>query len=571
MLALPRRTWTPERTAEAVSVLTAALRTPAGTMTLKPVQAIALAELGAYGGGFFPIGVGEGKTLLSLLAFTVLGASRPLLIVPANLTGKNGKTEAAAAELRRHWQIPTPGRLRIMAFELISHPNHWAALLRYLPDVIGVDECHRLKDSHAAVTKRVFRYLNGNAPIPKGAADSERAAIETANEAGRACKFFAESGTITSRSLKDYAHIVGRCLGPQAAPVPCRPTELDEWAEALDERPGLDGRIEPGALALLQGPQEAGLEPIEAARRAYRRRLVDTPGVVATTESALGCSLRIGVLRPKLPPNLLEAMRVVRDAWLLPDGTELLDGLRAAEAIHQLATGFYYRWDPWPPRPWLDARKAWASACRHILTTNRRALDSEKIVTDAIVAGLYPEAEEALAAWLTVEPTFKQTTVPVWIDDGIVDAAAEWAASNEGIVWTARRAFAERLRARTGLPYYGRQGCDTDGNPIPELGNPACGKGTVIASLANRTGRNLQGWSKALVTAMPRNGEWWEQLLGRLHRPGQRADNVSYEVFVTCEEHVRALDQVMADARYVEQSTGQVQKLSYADVEDYEL
>lgn len=38
------------------------LKTPRGTMRLRPIQAIALAEIGMYGGLFGPIPVGEGKT-----------------------------------------------------------------------------------------------------------------------------------------------------------------------------------------------------------------------------------------------------------------------------------------------------------------------------------------------------------------------------------------------------------------------------------------------------------------------------------------------------------------------------
>jgi hypothetical protein len=538
VLALPRRFWS-EADAEALAAsLTAAFRTAGGSQALRPIQALALAELGAYGGALVGAGVGKGKTLVSFLAPRAAGALRPLLLVPANLIGK---TRRAFALLAAHWDAPP---IRIESYELLGTRKGAALLEEIAPDLIVCDESHRLKSTDAAVTKRVMRYL---AEHPT-------------------CLLLCMSGTITKDSLLDYAHLLRRCLGRANAPVPIGQTETEEWASALDERGHEFERLLPGALLMLCGPEEADAEsPRDAARRAYRRRLVDTPGVIITTDGALGCSLRIAERRVKLAPAVTEALAGLRSRWAMPDGREFMQATEVWAAARQLALGLFYRWDPPAPRAWLDARREWFSACRSILGRNRRNLDSEAQVTDAVREGLYPQAEAALEEWDSIGPTFRPNVVPVWMDFGVVDACAAWTKEGPGIIWTEHVFFARELARRTGLPYYGRKGLDQAGRPIPEFGEPGCGDGVVIASLGNATGRNLQGWCRNLVTSSPANGEQWEQLLGRTHRPLQPADDVTYDLLVTCREHVEAYEKAQRGAAYIEATTGQIQKLSYAD------
>ncbi len=86
ILALPRRTHTD--LAALATELTALLKQPAGNMSLRHIQALALYDIGTVNGGFLPIGVGEGKTLISLLAPFVLNAAKPILLLPAGLQEK---------------------------------------------------------------------------------------------------------------------------------------------------------------------------------------------------------------------------------------------------------------------------------------------------------------------------------------------------------------------------------------------------------------------------------------------------------------------------------------------------
>lgn len=539
VIALPRRVWLPEDEDDLARRLTQVLRTPSGTMELRPVQARALFELSDAGGLFASMRVGAGKTLTSLLAPRVLHSRRPLLLVPAKLKAKTGREHKLAM---RDWQVPN--WLRTESYELLGRVQAKDLLERYQPDLIIADECHRLKNLRAAVTKRVLRYLW--------------------SEAGRACVLAVMSGTVTDHSLKDFAHLLERALWEANAPIACNPSELEEWAEALDERE-FEDRIHPGALLQLRGPEEAdAADDLEAARRAYRRRLAQTPGVVATVEPFLGCSLSVTALQP--PANRAAFARL-REFAELPDNTLLADAVAVWRHARELALGFFYRWDPPPPQDWMDARREWSAACRYILTHNRRDLDSELDVANAVDDGLYPAAEDALEAWRTIKDSFKPNTVPVWIDDAALDAAAKWAEA-PGIVWVEHVAFGEELSRRTGMPYYGRKGQDARGRPIPEFGEAGSGAGSIIASIAsNGTGRNLQAWSRNLFTAAPSTGRLMEQLLGRTHREGQAADEVTVECFITCKEQADAIAKARARARYIEHTTGQAQKILYADVD----
>ena len=55
------------------------------TITLRGVQADALYAIDSYKQGFFPIGVGHGKTIISVLSHLVTGSAKSLLFVPSNV------------------------------------------------------------------------------------------------------------------------------------------------------------------------------------------------------------------------------------------------------------------------------------------------------------------------------------------------------------------------------------------------------------------------------------------------------------------------------------------------------
>ena len=87
----------------------------------------------------------------------------------------------------------------------------------------------------------------------------------------------------------------------------------------------------------------------------------------------------------------------------------------------------------------------------------------------------------------------------------------------------------------------------------------------MIASIrAHGTGVNLQAYNDSIILTPPSSGAVWEQLLGRMHRQGQEADQVTYTVYQHTEELIEALEKSIENASYIEKSMGQKQKLIYA-------
>lgn len=555
---LPRRVWDESSAGRLSEILTPLLAQPGGTMRLKPVQAQALHDAGVQGGGFFPIRVGGGKTLTSLLCAYVLDAKRPILLIPAKLAEK---TRREMRVLAKHWRIPVE-RIRVVSYELLGRTQSQDLLNNHRPDVIITDESHCLKNPKAVVTKVVTRWMRENPST----------------------KFVAMSGTVTKRSLKDYAHIAQWCLKGNT-PIPHGFVELTKWCGALDEKTNPFARVHPGALMDLADVQDLGEDEVSTARKAYRRRLGETPGVVATVERYTGSSIYLDTDIPKaiIPgkgavhemgggASVEGALATLRETAMAPDGWAFADAMQVWACVRQLALGFYYRWNPRPPEPWYIARQAWNKYCRDTIKHPPHGVivDSEKQVALAIVRGAIPDQDGVYRKWKDLEPSFDPKTEAVWLDETVARHCAAWLKSHpHGIVWSEHSAFGRKVAQLAGVPYFGRQGKDAQGRTFyhPET-DPHGYKGPCVASVSsNATGRNLQFWWRDnYLASCPPNGQIWEQLLGRTNRDGQEADEVTATVLIACVEHLDALERACNDARYIEDSTGQAQMLLYADL-----
>jgi len=497
------------------------------------VQAIALYEAVECGGMFGPIRVGGGKTLLSFLVASVLEAKRPLLLLPAALIEK---TRQERETLARHWRLPT--NLQIKSYEILGRVS-CAEELKYIrPDLLIADEVHRLKNHRAGVTRRVTRYLKENPDT----------------------KFVGMSGTIMKSSLRYFGHILRWCL-KDSAPIPLTEDELGVWADALDENSNPLARVKPGAIFDL-GARPDGGDALSAARQIFQKRLLETPGVVASgNRDDVGCSLYIKALEYECAPVTDEHFKTLRTLWETPDGWAFSQALELRRHALTLSIGMHHIWDPRPPVEWLTARREWAAFVRETLA-HSRTLDTELQVANACDAGLL--SSTALRNWRDIRDTFTINPKPMWHDDSALKVCETWLKGPPGIVWTEHVFFAKALAKRAGVQYYGADGLAEDGrtNILDTTGKMSI----VVSIQANSTGRNLQAFSRNLVTSPPPGASGWEQLLGRTHRPGQKADEVTVDVLVGCREHHDAFEKALEASKAAADTMGHDQKLLLSDV-----
>lgn len=537
ILALPRRTANALDHVD-IQVVSNKYRRPNGTMLLRPIQAWALEEARTQRGLIAPMAVGGGKTLVSLLLPRAMDVSTSVLFVPAAL---KRQLQNNYDEYLQHWVLPNlydykfdttvKNMLYVFSYDELSSPKKFDLLSRINPDLLICDEAHNLKALSAARTKRLLRYF----------------------KARPTTLFCAMSGTLISRSIMDFGHLAPLALR-ERTPTPLTYPVRVEWASALD--PGLE-RAPPGELMRF-------CRPGEDVRVGFRRRLTETHGVVASPPEIFPVSLNIFKRKPTLDDETQGVMLGVRKTWSLPTGENFDSALSYWRAMTQLACGFYYRWI-WPNgepedvrREWMDARREWNSEVRDYLQKRASAgMDSPGLLAEAAASGKWASA--AWARWAAVKDSATPATEPVWISDCIVQEAVQWGRNNVGIIWYAHDAFGQAVAKAGGFPLCGG-GHDTGIEKED-------GSRTIVASIdAHGTGKQLHMFSRALVTTPPGSNEGWEQLLGRLHRPGQVADEVNFDVYQHTIELQEAFTRARDEAPFVAGVLDVRPRLTYATI-----
>lgn len=570
---LPRRVWGDDEVEEAVEVLTETLRTPRGTMRLWPLQAQSIAEIVDNRGALLPVPAGDGKALISLLAPSLMPeCARPVLFVPAHLREQTRRV--VIPSMRKHWRIRDD--IRVIGYSELSLAKNAEMLDEINPEFIAADECHYLKHLKSGRTKRMRRFMRAN----------------------EHCVFAGMSGTITQRSLHDYAHILGWTHGAAKAPIPMRYTDLCDWASALDERVQEGQRMEAGALTVLCREEETVAD-------GFRRRLVETPGFVFGDSTHVTSTLTLRKLDWPAPPLAKPMLERLRDSWEDPNGDPVMEAIVLWQKARQLALGFWLRWVPPAPRDWLDSRRAWAGFVRDTLGNNQRGLDTPLQVYRECAtthheprlnlltvddetpvdeqarkmaenfrrreehtkehakwkAGLNPQHCD-WCMWQSVKDDFKPNPVAEWIDYTQAQLCADWAVKEKGIVWVDNPVFGEKVAEFAGCQYFGAG----DERIL------TCPAGPIVASLrAHGTGRNLQDrWHKMLFASPPSSNDATEQGLARCHRAGQPHDEVEAFFVLGEDEQMLSMQKAVSQARYVKSTIGTRQRLLYANY-DFEL
>jgi hypothetical protein len=281
-------------------------------------------------------------------------------------------------------------------------------------------------------------------------------------------------------------------------------------------------RVKPGALLELgQGHRDGN--DLSRARQAFHHRLVETPGVVCSLHAE---QVELLALRawPHYDVNAAteQNFETLRTLWETPDGWALSEAVDVWRHARELALGFHYVWDPrrrtsGSPR----AARGRSTCARRSRSRDARFREAGR---DGVREGELPDVE--FRAWQAIRSRRSRSTRrPCGTTMPRSTSASVARRRRRASAGSTTRSLAASSRARTGFSYFGQNGLDATGASILDA------KGPIIASIAaNGTGKNLQAWSKNLITCCPTGASVWEQLLGRTHRTGQLADQVECDV-----------------------------------------
>lgn len=501
----------------------------AGPPRLRSAQSAMLAEARSRTGLLGFVGVGEGKSLASLLMPAALAMAPTLLLVPAHV--REQLLEVDVPRYARHFKIPLES-ITVRSYSDLSSPRTFDLLDRLKPRLIVCDEAHNLRPKSGSVrSSRFYKYLRSNPSV----------------------RLVAMSGSLLAKSLRDVGAISAHALGI-ASPLPISWSDLEEWCAAVD--PDVESRLEPGALLELCS---AG----EAPRAGLQRRVAESPGVVVVADpDGVGSSLVVEVVRPPAAPAVRAAIKEVESTWSI-GGEEHADALEHAAVLRELSLGFYYAWeweDGAEDKEWLEARAEWRRTVREFLRhRSRPGLDSPGLVEEAARRGGLPaDVASSWSRWAPLSEKPGPTTVARWLDDSALRFAIK-AAGRSSIIWYRHRAVGDQL-AKIGVDTFGAgTAASREVLRLAEMKDP----GTVAMSIrAHGTGKNLQhAWSRNVVLGAPRGADVWQQLIGRTHRPGQTADEVSFLVVCPTADAEAPMHGAVETARFVQETTGEPQKL----------
>lgn len=473
-----------------------------------------------YPGVLGAMSCGSGKTLSLQLAPKVFGISsmRTTLITEANLIPQLRRDVEQWSE---HYRLAQP---RTLTYGKLSHPSGERVLERMAPQLIMLDEAHKL--GRGARARRLWRYV----------------------EANRDCRVIAVSGSLLGAAVMDLADLANLVLR-HWSPFPHTDGVLGHWASVLDVG-GEYSVVDMGALTPLV--RWAGLPPTGCprtdARNAVRSRLETAPGVLVTSGPLdVGPSLQLELHEP---PQT-DALKTLEKRWELPDGTQLVDMLEYARHASTLRLGFYYRFRPdTVNEEWMEARRRWNGLVKHLVEYGR--FDTPYFAVEAAEnRQLSPQQLSVYAAWKTIRDAVPEPErETVWVADGqarLRQMVEEWrAAQPDSVIWYHSKAIESLTFPRV--------------ETVTAEDEPPDTEGCYMVSLAHRQGWNGQRFSSAFVLQPPKSAREMEQLLSRHHRRGQKND-VYFKLFCTERDRRTIRDRAVA----VRDTVGNAQRFLVAD------
>lgn len=584
---------------------------------LNPVQAWTLYEAEQVGGIVGFMGTGSGKTITGILAPLLFPDAKlaVLLIEPKQRVHYRNHY----LRLREHFRVPSiihgesipgstvPGTVatHLVSYSMLSQTKNSDMLDVLQPGLLILDECHRAC-GNSAINRRVKRYCLARIRA------REDAIARGESVPPRAIYLLDWSGTLENKSIEDSQMLCAFSLGT-GSPLPIDPVAAKRWSDVIDPSYKPDRRS-PTARSLQRtfgGGEYDDTNiaklftlPEDAIRKGFCQRRKQTRGIVSANAIDVNASIYISERKIKnIPQAVKDALNMVREEWLRPDGEELVEKIEQVACARHIAVGLYPYWafpkhpctcaPGAPPRScdqcklieeWYARRKDFNKELRTKLQQGEVNLDSPKLAEEAAMRfyqkpayqGSLPVWEcKSYPAWAEICDRVEYEERIKWIDDFLVQDAARWAkdADNErngrpGIVWFQSVAFGRRLSEVTGLPYF-------NGGPGGEERlNAEKGDRSIICSI-KALGAGTDGLQKKfcdqLIVEIPASNssqQGLEQLLARLHRLGQKADTVNTWVYLHVPELMDALRSAYRQAKFNQDMTGNIQKLLLADMDD---
>lgn len=549
--------------------------------TLFREQASAVAAYLTEAGGFFPIGVGWGKTGIALMVAERAwqkGHRKIAIMLEPGCLAQLVKTDIPYWRNRTNLSVPfivLGGKSRkerkvyydsgrkgcyIIPYSLLSVTDTMDMLEAVDPELVIADECHNLKDRKTARTKRWMAMMQY-----------------------RERELVAMSGTITSKSIEDYRHLVDLALKDNS-PLPRSGAMAYSWGRVIDSGSAITDQHQSGPLEPLVDWANERLKPgeeklrltVSDIREAFTRRMHSAPGVISSPDSEIKASLSIEGLNEKGQPwaeegpfwqkregwlKLDTLMNRVKEEWQTPNGDEIEHAIHIFKWMVELGTGFYNEL-VWPEPDYLmqhrgvneveaasaikDAQIAHAyhqlynKTLRAFFEESPPGLDTTMEVARNI--NQHPELlpaklVEAYCIWKKHEAEaetkhgflVERLSRAVRVCDFKIHRAVTWAKHvmdkhGSGIIWVYHREVGKWMMDMLKAAKVPAIACPAGANKeIEGLFNPETGTNDAIAVTSIRshgTGKNLQKAGAQLFLQWPRDAKRAEQTLGRVHRNG---------------------------------------------------
>lgn len=446
---------------------------PESKYTLKPAQALVLYEAHEYEACFAYLPVGKGKSLISLLLPSCIDCKRPAIVIPANT--RHQTVHEVIPKFKDSFYI----RDDIRFFSYSDFSLGKRSIFEYRPDLLILDESHKLANKRSARTHTVIKYMKEN-PLTK---------------------IVSLSGTMVDKSIREYAHILLWSHTKKYCPVPWNFMDQEIFDRELEYN-------RPTSFVKKICPHGTATTP----REAFFNRLKATPGIIIEEKDDLNLRIKWGKLSVNTPDVIKQAILNIRRSATLPNGRIMESASDIAAKIVQISQGYYTYWKVDPPKEYLDARREWnefksVNLFKRGLTTDSRVLKH----------GLKIEDPKAVN-WEYWRKKFQPDVEVEWLTTEVLEQVISFV-TPKTIIWVGSPHIGLKVQKISDIPYFG-QG---QTKKLSEYeGDRVC---LSIQSMG--TGLNLQAFNKNFILTPPASQRMFEQLVGRTARQGQEEETVT--------------------------------------------